>query len=33
MDEETKLLYSFIELDKTGINSPPIYSLNNFKII
>jgi len=30
MNEETKLLYSSVELDKIGINSPPIYSFNNF---
>jgi len=30
MDEETILLYSSIELDKNGINSPSIYSFNNF---
>jgi len=30
MDEETKLLYSSIELDKIGINSPPIYRFKNF---
>ncbi|KAG4091514.1 hypothetical protein H8356DRAFT_1407929 [Neocallimastix lanati (nom. inval.)] len=30
MDEETKLLYSSIELDKFGIKSPPIYSFKNF---
>ena len=30
IDEETNLLYSSIELDKNGINSPPIYSFNNF---
>jgi len=30
MNEETKLLYSSIELNKIGINSPPIYSFKNF---
>ena len=29
-DEEIKLLYSYIELDKIGINSPSICSYNDF---
>ena len=30
MDEEIKLFYSSIELDKIDINSPPLYSFKNF---
>ena len=30
MDEETKLLYSLIELEKIRINSPSIYNFKNF---
>jgi len=31
LDEETKLLYALYELDKTDINSPPIYNHKSFK--
>jgi len=30
LDEETKLLYAVNELDKIGINSPPIYQFKTF---
>jgi len=33
MDEEIKLFYSSIELDKIDINLPTIYSFNNFLMI